>query len=162
MKTVSKTAMLLMAGLMATASLSGAVFADDAVKVKSVEAKVESAKETVNAAVEPAKEVDKAAASKSATETIVVDTINISGQAKSILTDIGHARFSLFEGQTDAAMTLVEKARAAFNKDLADYSIKLAGEKSYGVPLDYSIEFAEDFKPTANNAKEIEEAGKML
>lgn len=178
MKNLSKTIGLVLAGMMATTALSGVAMADtttkaaatettavketaDATKVKPAAA--ESAVATKDAAKTPAKTAETTTAAKPATdeELIVIDNIQVSGQAKSVLTGVRSARFALFEGQTDIALELTEKAQAAFDKDMADYAIKLDGDKGYAVPLDYSIEFAEDFKPTEDNTAVIAKAGKQ-
>lgn len=186
MKTVSKTNSLLLASMLATATFSGAVLAETtaaapaAVPVAAPAPEVEKAAPVAAATTATTEtQVPAPAAATTATETkapttdaakttakedttedlIVLENIQISGSARTILTNVHNARVALFEGQDQAAMQIVEKANAAFKDDVTKNSIKLEGDKGYGVPVDYSIEFAEDFKPTPDNAAVIAKAG---
>ncbi len=129
MNKASKIVMLGMAGLMAATSLSV----------------------TAHAAA--------TAKDKMAKEMVVADEIKISGHAKAVLADVRGARFALFDGQTDAAMDLVKKARGIFNEKLAKFAIKFGENKGFGAPIDRSILFAEGFKPTPAHAAVIGKAG---
>lgn len=102
-----------------------------------------------------------ASAAKSQAPVYVVDSIKIPGHAKSVLSDIRGARFALFDGQTKAAMDLVQKARTTFDRDVWKYAIKLEGNRGYGIPVDNSIDFAENFKPSPQHAKVIKAAGAL-
>lgn len=91
----------------------------------------------------------------------VIESIKIPGHAKSVLSDTRAARVALFEGQTDAAIDLVQKALETFDAGVADYAVELDGDAGFGIPVDSSVEFNEGFQPTESNAKVINQAGQL-
>lgn len=106
-----------------------------------------------------------AAQSKAATQesaaVYVIESIKIPGHAKSVLSDTRAARVALFEGQTDAAIDLVQKALDTFDAGVADYAVELDDDAGFGIPVDSSVEFNEGFQPTESNAKVINQAGQL-
>nr|WP_315980118.1 YfdX family protein [Aliamphritea spongicola] len=132
MKTASTKIALAFTGILAASSVSGLVLASES-KAASQE----------NAAV------------------YVIESIKIPGHAKSVLADTRAARVALFEGQTDAAIDLVQKALDTFDAGVADYAVELDDDAGFGIPVDSSVEFNEGFQPTESNAKVINQAGQL-
>ncbi|WP_261841326.1 YfdX family protein [Aliamphritea ceti] len=95
------------------------------------------------------------------TAVYVVESIKIPGHAKSVLADTRAARVALFEGQTDAAIDLVQKALDTFDAGVADYAVELDDDSGFGIPVDSSVEFNEGFQPTDADAKVINQAGQL-
>ncbi len=91
----------------------------------------------------------------------VIDTIEIAGEAKTILTEARAARMAIFDGQDAAALDLVKKALTSFDKDVAKYALKLQNGPGFAVPIDNSISFVKGYKPTADQAEVIAAAGKL-
>jgi hypothetical protein len=91
----------------------------------------------------------------------VIDTIDIAGEAKTILTDARAARMAIFDGQDAAALDLVKKALSSFDKDVAKYALKLQNGAGFAVPIDNSISFIKGYKPTADQTAVITAAGKL-
>ena len=95
------------------------------------------------------------------TAVYVIESIKIPGHAKSVLSDTRAARVALFEGQTDAAIDLVQKALDTFDAGVADYAVELDDDSGFGIPVDSSVEFNEGFQPTDTDAKVINQAGQL-
>ncbi|MGY0218293.1 YfdX family protein [Endozoicomonadaceae bacterium StTr2] len=91
----------------------------------------------------------------------VVDTVTIPGHARSVLSDISNARLALFEGYTEAANDLINKAQSTYDKSVSQYAMKLDDGKGYGIPVQSAVTFSEDFKPTPKTTKAIEKAGEL-
>ncbi len=94
-------------------------------------------------------------------DVVIADTIKISGNAKAVVTDVRSARFALFDGQTDAALELVKKARSVFDSAILNYAMKIDAAGDFVIPLDRSITLAEDFKPTKESEKVLKKAGEL-
>lgn len=101
------------------------------------------------------------ASTDSKQEIVVAKTINISGHAKAVISDVRNARFALFDGQTDAALDLVKKSREVLDKAILGYALKADAAGDYVIPLDRSITLAEGFKPTQELDLVINKAGVM-
>ncbi|NOI67342.1 YfdX family protein [Vibrio sp. 99-8-1] len=101
------------------------------------------------------------AATDSGKEIVVAKTINISGHAKAVISDVRNARFALFDGQTDAALELVKKSREVLDQAILGYALKVDAAGDYVIPLDRSITLAEGFKPTQELELVINKAGAM-
>lgn len=101
------------------------------------------------------------AATNSAQEIVVAKTINISGHAKAVVSDVRNARFALFDGQTDAALELVKKSREVLDKAILGHALKADAAGDYVIPLDRSVTLAEGFKPTEELELVIRKAGAM-
>lgn len=131
MKFPSKIALITMTAMMASGSISTMAYAADS---------------------------SKAAADQ---EVVVVNNLKISGHGKAVISDVRSARVALFEGQVDAALDLVKKARDVFDYTVVNYAVKLTSSDGYGVPVDRSITLAEGFKPTKEHAEIINKAGSL-
>lgn len=101
------------------------------------------------------------AAKAQANDTYIVDSIEIPGHAKSVLNDVRGARIAIFDGQIDAATDLVNKAHSSFDKSLIAEDAVMLDDKRFGVPIDSSMTFAEDFKPSEKDNKVIKSAGEI-
>lgn len=101
------------------------------------------------------------AASESKQEVVVAKTINISGHAKAVMSDVRNARIALFDGQTDAALELVKKSREVLDKAILGHALKADAAGDYVIPLDRSVTLAEDFKPTEELEIVIRKAGAL-
>lgn len=94
-------------------------------------------------------------------DVVIADTIKISGNAKAVVTDVRSARFALFDGQTQAALELVKKARSVFDTAILNYAMKIDSAGEFVIPLDRTITLSEDFKTTSESEKVLKKAGEM-
>lgn len=92
---------------------------------------------------------------------VVAKTLNISGHAKAVVSDVRDARIALFDGQTDAALELVQKGQEVLDKAINSHAFKVDDTELFVLPIDRSITLAEDFKPTEALEVTITKAGTL-